>query len=548
MQNETQASDVTDHKLAHQRNKKPVKANREKKAEQVIKPWMEDLKLLRISKEIRTEILSKYPILKENEAFRWLMAYLLWDGWRDKRTPERIVLPAKLVTFVVSEWSADNKKHWRQAWGVKAGKPITASLMFQQFSTSVLPLHLNPHRIAETCRTCLPACCNLLIEARTEHLGTTATCPVYFVSGRPALTPQHHRKVLQAQGAMQAAHLERLRPDYQRRFFWPLLELLNNTNTQQVSTVLHDNFSHAQEALSKRVSNSASLSYSTALLLQIKHTSMPVLYEPSRKGKSPRISPVDGSGPALALPKEVRQALMRGCWEFDLVSAQLAVVARLWNIEALQSFLEQACDGRGHSIWQELMDAAGLPQNGSYKPLLKEFVYACCYGMRLPALKDLLLGRGKNHNGRSVRLTQSQYGALMLHPLLRELLKARDNALAKAEQNGKVVVPFLPKAEQRFALKATDKAAKKYSNERRATARSALACASQAVELWLLMPTVEVLKRFPATQIIAHQYDGFTVAGPEYTLKEMAPQLIKAVDEQMRRYGIASKLDGKLLT
>ena len=69
------------------------------------------------------------------------------------------------------------------------------------------------------------------------------------------------------------------------------------------------------------------------------------------KARTQRVVP-HGSGLATA-PTWVRRAVLADCVELDMSSAQLALVAALWDVPRVRDFLTDSLDG-GPSYWAEV--------------------------------------------------------------------------------------------------------------------------------------------------------------------------------------------------
>lgn len=85
------------------------------------------------------------------------------------------------------------------------------------------------------------------------------------------------------------------------------------------------------------------------------------------------------------LPSVCRHALFDGCYELDLKSAQLAIIAKLWDIPLLQEFLAE-----GQCIWTEIANAYQQPLHPSFKATVKDAMYATAYGAGRNKVNEVL--------------------------------------------------------------------------------------------------------------------------------------------------------------
>ena len=121
------------------------------------------------------------------------------------------------------------------------------------------------------------------------------------------------------------------------------------------------------------------------------------------------------------LPRDLRMKLLEGCIEIDLSACQLAIIAKVWGIKRLRSLLES-----GKSIWRSLLDYIGLDE--SHKDTIKHIaVYRIVFGGLKSTVEAKLLDAG---------LTTTQVDRFFSHPIIRDILAARDAALQRICYDG----------------------------------------------------------------------------------------------------------------
>ena len=131
---------------------------------------------------------------------------------------------------------------------------------------------------------------------------------------------------------------------------------------------------------------------------------------------------------AVQLPRALRAELFRDYLvEFDLASAQIAVVARLWAVQGLLDLLRA-----GRCFWSELLSALGL--TASAKAGIKSGTYSLCFGgsvrtIRSAVADELVPALGADRAGAAAD------GFLRL-PLVRGLLRARRREILKIREAG----------------------------------------------------------------------------------------------------------------
>lgn len=154
-------------------------------------------------------------------------------------------------------------------------------------------------------------------------------------------------------------------------------ELLNYFNSMPANIftkLIQENFDEAFKMVLE-IEDESVRSHQVGVFYAIREQVKP-FYQPSKEQKSVRIFPLNSS--ILSLKRNLRKRICKGLVEFDLRSAQLAIIAKLWKIASLTDFLKS-----GKSIWEEL---------GGYfddKDEAKKFLYALIFGMSKKNLAKL---------------------------------------------------------------------------------------------------------------------------------------------------------------
>jgi hypothetical protein len=246
--------------------------------------------------------------------------------------------------------------------------------------------------------------------------------------------------------------------------------LPSNLFTRIVAQNYADALAKAQELYI--YDNEEKFLHNARVLHRVLHQVQP-FYQPSEH--SDRIFPFNES--MLMLSKEVRQALTRGWIEFDLRSAHLAINARLWDAPIVNAFL-----ATGKSIWFALIqDTYGMMMNDELKSFFKEALYSICYGKHVRAIKE---------DFHDMMLSADLF---LSHPVIEDLLTARDRFLTQVQQDGGYRSHF----DVWFSTKEYDHT-------------SILALAAQSLELALLLPALDLAERHDEITLTLWQHDGFT--------------------------------------
>ena len=238
----------------------------------------------------------------------------------------------------------------------------------------------------------------------------------------------------------------------------------------------------------------------------------------------PVLMPVEGSDRAfsyiespMTINREVRKVLMKGYDEYDLKSAQLAVVATLWKMPALKAFL---ADGR--SVWQYLAYMLDLPLEPLYKEGFKKGLYTLVFGGSEAKIK--------------ASLTSASYGRLQKRtqdfleiPMIEELLDAREKRMDSLLFDG-----------------ATETASGKLLRVYEDNIKSVLAQEAQSLELELIYPVFKLAMQPNAQfEIVLYQFDGLTIFYKDPRSKSKWEACIKeAVKRKAEEWDINTYLEG----
>jgi hypothetical protein len=240
------------------------------------------------------------------------------------------------------------------------------------------------------------------------------------------------------------------------------------------------------------------------------------------------------------LCRKLRKAICRGWYEYDLVSSQLTIVAKLWNIGEVQEFLQS-----GNKIWISLFEYLGVKYAynklnnpdwlSALKDLFKESLYSLIYGME----KSCLLAR-LTKGLKKLKIDKKGIDVLN-HPIMAALYKAREAKIITVLQDEKLVLDWYGDKEL-LVEGNTDK-------ERLDCVRSLLAQEAQLVEMLLLKPVFDIAKENKQYMAITlFQHDGFTVHYNKVTLvNSLEYKMKKAIRLQAGLFGIITDLEGGLI-
>ena len=373
----------------------------------------------------------------------------------------------------------------------------------------------------------------ILIEKERFNMTTSIKDKVYFDTGKKMR--ESIRKAEQEMIKQEClSHFEFSVPEAR-----PLLAYMNNLPTTPFSKVINSNF---EAAFSKacQIEDRIKMITQVDILGTIREDLKP-FYKPSERRCTDRIFPCNYSIPMLR--REIRKVLTQGWYEFDLANAQLAIIAKLWNIESIQKFLKTK-----QSIWPELFEHYGYDMKelkhknelkyNTIKDVLKTSLYSLIFGMSKYNLiqeinKDLT---GYNFNKPGIHF--------FTHPLIKALYQARESQIEKLNQEGEGQTIF--GVTRKVYGDKTSKG--KPTKDRLGFITSILAHQAQALELYVLLPVVELASTTKDFHITLWQHDGFSIHfNDKSKVDRWIPRILKVVQDKIDEQGILTHLDWELL-
>lgn len=472
------------------------------------------------SKVFRDYFQATYSNLDNSPTYWSFMRFLLFgdktkegdilvDGWRLSKTEGKFHLykhnnycgidflsKFKQEVLTTLEWST---------WKYKEGK---ARLAYPNFSIEVLDL----------------------LDKEPTNMKDSR---VYFETGLK-FSRKRQQVDLQLMKEEAQTYFEFAKPESQ-----DLLEYMNNLPTNSFSKAIDANFDSAWIAASK-LKDKLSRSVQIDILLSIKDNLRP-LYKPSVKGNTVRVFPFNASIPMLR--RDLRKKLCKGWYEFDLANSQLAIIGKTWNVTEVQDYLLA-----NRRIWVELfahfgIDAATLKVENpdkyeGIKKVFKDNLYSTIYGMTVTnVIKDVdkrlevwgLLKAGKH---------------FVSFPLIKTLFTAREERMAYLSSAGKSQTIFGKK------LVVTGGFNNKGEPDvnRRDSLRSILAEEAQAMELYIMLPVLDLAKSTNDFLITLWQHDGFSVNFTDSSKKDKyITKIVNCINEKASDLGVITRLEVECL-
>ncbi|MGB3975266.1 MAG: hypothetical protein WBM27_02510 [bacterium] len=267
------------------------------------------------------------------------------------------------------------------------------------------------------------------------------------------------------------------------------------------------------------------------ILTKIVQCPMPI-YTTSKNGNTDRIFDISGY---MNLKREVREQLLSGWKDYDLKSCQLAICAYTWNVPEVIKFIEE-----GKCIWSSMLEYLGHDPNmkinnknlyDKMKEPLKRLLYQTIFGMTEYQLRKFLAKEAEilwENRRNGIKPT-----ALLDHPLIAALLKAKKKQMKKIKKRGKATTCF----------------GKEIKVSNIGDIRSALAQQAQALELNLLLPVIDLAKESDnELQILLWCHDGFVAHVKRKDRMELWDRRLKdTVKNRAEELGIKTELESEQL-
>ena len=221
------------------------------------------------------------------------------------------------------------------------------------------------------------------------------------------------------------------------------------------------------------------------------------------------------------IQSDVRRILTQDWVEMDLQNAHLAIIAKVWDVPEIKTFL-----ATGQSIWESLLPYMGIELNDNEsKSITKKFLYGCVYGMSNKTLKT----------GMVTTLNETKYNAFVSHPIIKAILKARAKRIKDITNKGGIIT-YLKEAIHVI----------KFVNEEGKWEDNLLTILSQEAseyEMLLLEPIIDLAISSKDFHVTLYQFDGVSIHIRDTSKKDyILKRIKKAVDKRAKELDILTTL------
>lgn len=423
------------------------------------------LKRMIVSSQFRNNIVRYLPGINKNPAYWQLTAYLMF--WTTKSAQEgKLMIGQEILASLENKFDQ-----------LVSGNYSAISFLTDYWS-DVLSFEISDWSYSEGKARVVediewPDELAVLLQQELNKLPGEKEDPVFFISGEPR-SERKIKALVELEKTQANSFIETATRNKE------LLMYLTELNSYRYTRALK-NVKYALDVV--KALPTKSQGRELKILGRLFDNAQP-LYKTTEK--SVRIFPMYDN--LLALKREVRQALAQDWIECDLRSAQLAIVARLWNLPLVNEFL-----AKNQSIWEHLAKQLNIELSPELKKALKhEFLYPLCFGESKRVLKQVVTDIFEKGMG-----IEDAFDTLFGLPIMQEIWKGRAKRIQRIYKEWGLRDAFgdwLP-------MKKHDKKA----------AISLLAQEAQSYELSLLLPVLDLAKASNDNlAIIAWQHDGFS--------------------------------------
>jgi hypothetical protein len=352
-----------------------------------------------VTKKLRDYFSNKYSSMFTQPSLIRFMEYICFSNYRDEETG-RLILCGKVLAEI------EKKKYDTHYVGIEFLNKIEQNMpsfkvsnpVYKQGKARQLISALDQEDHDQILQ-------NLIDKAAGEK-------KVYFRTGELANKPKiyEERKQVQKDHAQAIKDMDLL--DDQRK----IIEYMNSIEPVLFVKLINKNYEYAREVMHNLDYKTEHARMKTYQLFDIIKEHPKPLYNGSRTANTVRVH-ADGQS-LVAIKKNVRKALCRGCIEADLKSSQFAILATKLDCQPALDFISS-----GESIWSELLAfAKGSQIDKEDKAELKKALYALAFGMKEHKILDIL---------KPVGLEQ-----VLNHEIMRDMLVKRDIWHDQIKNNG----------------------------------------------------------------------------------------------------------------
>lgn len=307
-----------------------------------------------ISREFRDLLAATFPRLENNTSYWRMLQYILFGGWSDGDDTDALMVPAELIC-AIEGYESHDPKHYSAYKFLELFRKNIVDFELSSFEYSA---RLGAGKVRTISNIQIPAHLKPIIDAERRASGEER---VWMGSGKKWLRKHTSEQRKQARHEAELAAEEAI--------VCPQTQALRN----YMNTLPPNRFTSALKHLPQAIEVASTLKDADNqlnLLMSIRDQAQPFY---SASPKTTRIFSMNES--MLRLHRDLRKVLTQDWMTADLRSAQLAIVAKVWDRPEVEAYLRS-----GQSIWRDLCDHMGLDFTPDNKALVKTPTYSVVFG------------------------------------------------------------------------------------------------------------------------------------------------------------------------
>jgi hypothetical protein len=468
-----------------------------------------------VERSFREQIALEYPGLKKNKPYWRFLQHLIFGQLNDTDT-KQLMVPAVLIAAITGK-KCDNHFSARKFFD----KFVADTAIQVDIDDHIFSPHTGASKVRRLRAIHLPAHILELIDQERNSLGEDRvwmdTGAKWMYKDTPVLREADKKLINLDNACAQTANL---------------CNYLNNAHPNRYTAAATSHYGEAVEVAKTCLDAKNQIN----MMKVIRDQPQPFYrsVEKSTRAFSSNTS-------ILFLHRSIRKVFTQDWLNADLRSAQLAIVARVWDVPEITKYLIDAKSAK-RTIWMDLCEHMGLEYTPDNKDKVKTPLYAIIFGAgddRMITGFERSFGDGDESGDKAIG--RAVYKQFLSHPVIKTLVSARQKQfdLIRAAKGGADAFgTSIPLVVTRKPEKHFD-----YDN-----CRSILASIAQSYELLLLFPVIEAAIECKDSKrgfaITTWLHDGFTFVSRKKEDEEpLKKKLKKMVSEEANRLGIHTELD-----
>jgi hypothetical protein len=367
-----------------------------------------------VTEEFRNAIIRRYPSMFEKQSLINMLEYLLFSAFINHDT-KRLLIPVSVLAEIENKTRFIKQKAYR---GLPFLYEVQKHLPEFQWTESTIG---HPR---EVINRGFDAEVERLIEQNTLFKRSRGVTKVFFRTGEVATKAKQY--------ALRAKLDEKQKNDVSKMILLPqqklIIDYLEAVDTQTYTRLINKNIDNVLKEKEKiKYPQGKSKGIQERILGHVQEFPKPH-FKATDTAKTVRIYATSDS--FMGMKRELRKAMMAGCYEADLKSSQFAIAASVYRSKKAREFIKT-----GKSIWNELyyFSKGHTNYTEEEKKIIKNALYAIIFGT--PEYPGIDLD-GEHNQGIRSRLSKYGFSNIMDHEIMQDLISQRDKWFKEIKAKG----------------------------------------------------------------------------------------------------------------